>query len=733
MHATFTVDGILRNGRRATRRRDRNAVRRGTAPVGFQSLGFEAMEVRQVLSACPVGFAAAGIMRAHDGVTPSATSGPTGYTPVQVRHAYGFDAVSFNGLAADGTGTTIAIVDAYDNPNIANDLKQFSLAFGLPTPNLTKVNQTGGSTMPAANAGWASEIALDCEWAHAIAPGASILLVEAKSNSMTDLIAAVNYARNAPGVVAISMSWGGGEFSGETTYDSYFTTPAGHAGVSFFVSSGDAGAPAEYPSASPNVVSVGGTSLYVSSGSYSSESGWSGSGGGISGYETKPSYQNGVVTQSTSRRATPDVAYDSDPNTGFPVYDSYNNGTSQPWSQYGGTSAAAPQWAALAAIVDQGRALAGLGALDGRTQLLPALYQVAAADFHDVTSGGSTGSPAYSATAGYDLVTGRGTPVANRLIVDLVAWGSSTPVTNAPSAPTSFVGTAVSTTQVNLSWSAATGADGYRLYQLSGSSATLLASYSAATTSATVGGLTAGTAYTFRLDAYNTAGTASASTQVTTLAASSIAAPSNVTVRVLTKTSVQVSWNSSAGATGYKVVWSDGTQTQQASFNSRTTSVKVTGLKPGTVYQFAVTAFNATSSATSAWVSAKLPAIVQVATPQNVSFSQSSATGGTLTWGAVDGATLYRVYAVDAKGGGHASAWVDGGTTSIDVSGLRAGRTYRFRVDAYNDDSSAASDWLTFTVPAVASAPSTSAVRSAAAGNAGCTAVQSAFAGLVRR
>ena len=396
-----------------------------TVKQGF-SLGYEAMEVRQVLSACPLGYAASDLLQTHaaNGAAAMATAGPTGYTPAQILHAYGFDSVSFSGVTANGAGETIAIVDAYDDPNIAKDLRQFDLQFGLPDPVFTKVNQTGGASAPPANTGWASEIALDVEWAHAIAPGASILLVEAKSNSMTDLMTAVSYARSQTGVVAVSMSWGGGEFSSESTYDSYFTTPTGHAGVAFFASSGDAGAPVSYPAVSPNVVSVGGTSLRLNSGNYFSESGWSGSGGGISAYESQPAYQNGVVTGSTTKRANPDVSYDADPSTGLAVYDSYGNGSASPWSQYGGTSAAAPQWAALTAIVDQGRGMAGLGSLDGAKQLLPALYKVAAGDFHDVNSGGNAGSPSYSATTGYDLVTGRGTPVANLLITDLVAWGA---------------------------------------------------------------------------------------------------------------------------------------------------------------------------------------------------------------------------------------------------------------------------------------------------------------------
>src|SRR5581483_2521624 len=109
-------------------------------------------------------------------VTPLGTSGPTGYTPSQIRHAYGFDQITLSGgVVGDGTGTTIAIVDAFDNPNVANDLHTFDHQFGLPDPVFTKVNQTGGSTLPPPDAGWASETALDVEWAHAIAPKAKIL------------------------------------------------------------------------------------------------------------------------------------------------------------------------------------------------------------------------------------------------------------------------------------------------------------------------------------------------------------------------------------------------------------------------------------------------------------------------------------------------------------------------------------------------------------------------------
>ncbi|MFL5241324.1 MAG: fibronectin type III domain-containing protein [Gemmataceae bacterium] len=391
-------------------------------------LALETLEDRTLLSVLSNVAEPTYIRFTGPGVSPLGSSGPTGYTPVQTRHAYGFDKIFFNSVAGDGTGQTIAIVDAYDDPNISGDLLQFDKQFGLPNPVFTKVNQTGGATPPVANAGWASEIALDVEWAHAIAPKAKILLVEANDNNYNNLLAAVSYAASQPGVVAVSMSWGGGEFNGETAYDSYFTTPSGHAGVTFIASSGDSGAPAQHPAISANVLAVGGTTLHLdTSGNYISESGWSGSGGGISTFVAQPAYQKGIVTQSTTMRTDPDVAYDSDPNTGFPVYDSYNNGTVTPWSQFGGTSAAAPQWAALIAIADQGRAAAGKAALDGPSQTLPLIYGLPATDFHDINSGGSTGIPAYSAAPGYDLVTGRGAPFANLVVPDLVGnlpWSS---------------------------------------------------------------------------------------------------------------------------------------------------------------------------------------------------------------------------------------------------------------------------------------------------------------------
>ena len=384
---------------------------------------------------------AATLVPTYVALGPLAGAVPVGLSPTQIRHAYGFDQITFNNGAVrgDGSGETIAIVDAFDDPSIASDLAVFDSQFGLPAPGFTKVGinafgQASTSSFPTADAGWAGEIELDVEWAHAVAPGANILLVEANSASNTDLLRAVDYARNQPGVVAVSMSWGGAETLNEANNDSHFTTPAGHTGVTFFGSSGDSGSPAIWPALSTHVVAVGGTTLSVgSTGNYLGESGWSGSGGSRSKYLSQPSYQVGLtihngstIISANGKRTGPDVSYDASPNSGVAVYGSFGWGG---WAQVGGTSAAAPQWAGLMAIVDQGRALAGKTSMDGFTQTLPALYKLPSIDFHDITSG----SNGFSAGPGYDLVTGLGTPIANLVVRDLSGnTGGSGTGTNQP-------------------------------------------------------------------------------------------------------------------------------------------------------------------------------------------------------------------------------------------------------------------------------------------------------------
>jgi hypothetical protein len=382
----------------------------------------ESLETRELLSSAsplPLGISGGSLVAA-------ASSGPSGFTPAQLRQAYGFNQITFdNGtIAGNGSGQTIAIIAAYDQPNLASDLSVFDSTLGIAAPpSFKKVNETGGSNLPAGNASWGVEETLDVEWAHGIAPGANILLVEANAPDLSDIMTAINYARNYPGVSVVSMSFAFGEFSGENGYDGLFTTPANHGGVTFVAATGDngsAGAP-NWPSVSPDVLAVGGTNLNTNSaGDYESETGWGGSGGGISSYEPQPAYQNGVVTQNSTMRTVPDVSLaasgSNSAGSNYAIYDSYDGPGWTSGYPYG-TSAAAPQWAGLIAIADQGRALEGLDSLDGASQTLPAIYQMPGADFHAITSGNNGG---YSAGPGYNLVTGRGSPVANLVVGSLL-------------------------------------------------------------------------------------------------------------------------------------------------------------------------------------------------------------------------------------------------------------------------------------------------------------------------
>jgi len=352
----------------------------------------------------------------------------SGLTPAQLTQAYGLNAITFptssGTVKGDGSGEVIALIEAYHDPYIASDLATFDEANDLPAAKLIVANQAGS----VSNQGWELEESLDVEWAHAIAPGATILVVEAQSQSRHSMLTAVNAARNTPGVVAISMSWGFNEFANEAAYNSYFTTPAGHRGITFVAASGDSGpqSGAEWPSVSPTVLAVGGTTLIVDmSGRYLSESAWNGSSGGYSLYEAEPGYQR--LVQATGRRSTPDVALDGDPNTGVAVYEtSYFTGQGF-WETVGGTSLGTPSWAAIIAIVDQGRSLSGQGSLDGATQTLPELYALPSTDFNAVAPLPHFGLEV--AGAGSNTSTGRGTPVGPSLVADLVASTTTTPFT----------------------------------------------------------------------------------------------------------------------------------------------------------------------------------------------------------------------------------------------------------------------------------------------------------------
>jgi hypothetical protein len=421
----------------ATSKINQNAVR--------VLLRLEELETRTLLSGAPIAvpFNLSGLGGNTISLVTYTKPWASALTPAQVQQAYGFNSPAAIAAGSTmtvgnltGAGQTIAIVDAYDDPNIIGDLATFDKQYGLPGTTaagvnsfLKKINQSGGTSLPAADAGWATEISLDVEWAHAIAPGAKIVLVEANSASYADLFAAIQTAGSANvGAHAVSMSWGGPEFVGESSLDGYFT---GHSGIVYVASSGD-NVYTNYPSASPDVLSVGGSSLYLNKqGGYGTEKAWDYSGGGYSLIyqgrhrytvgESEPLYQQHV--QNSGTRETPDVAYDANPNTGFSVYDSLSFQGVAGWQQYGGTSAGAPQWAALVALVDQGRASlkTPAGSLDGPTQLLPALYNLSSNNFHAIKTDDS-GTVTFN---GYNDYTGLGTPVSSLLIPSLIGVSPS--------------------------------------------------------------------------------------------------------------------------------------------------------------------------------------------------------------------------------------------------------------------------------------------------------------------
>ncbi len=404
----------------------------------------EGLETRQVLSTGAVGSSvAATTVQTFLQAQPLADSGTSALSPQQIASAYGIGGISFSGVAGTGAGQTIAIVDAYGDPNIKSDLAAFDIKFGLSVPPSFTVDDLGVTTT---NAGWALETALDVEWAHAVAPQANIVLVEAPSASLGSLLSAVITAASSPSVSVVSMSWGSSEFSGEWNLEGIFNTPSGHMNETFIAASGDSGAWSgpSFPAISPNVLGVGGTTLSLGSGnSYGSETGWTYSTGGFSGFDngyqaglTVPSDQVAALTAvglNYGLRTSPDVSFNADPSTGYAVFDSYPYSGSSGWFSVGGTSAAAPAWAGLVAITDQGLTAAGHSTLT-TTQLSTALYNLPSSDFHDVTAG----SNGYNAGPGYDLITGLGTPKASLLVPGLLAAsGVKTSTTVKATAPAS--------------------------------------------------------------------------------------------------------------------------------------------------------------------------------------------------------------------------------------------------------------------------------------------------------
>ncbi len=335
------------------------------------------------------------------------TAGPpySGYafeTPASLACIYGLTkAVSGcnpNSVTAvpSGGARMIAIVDAYDAPNAASDLAAFSAQFGLPSANFQVVY--AGGIEPAHDYGWEMEESLDVQWAHAMAPHAKIVLVEAASSSFADLMTAEDVASqmvSAAGGGEVSNSWGGTEFYGENTYDSHFIKT----GVVFLASAGDSPGTG-WPGTSPNVVSAGGTTVRrnPANANFLSEAPWDSAGGGVSALETRPSYQSKISTVVGGYRGVPDLSFDSNPMTGVWIYDSNLGG----WNIVGGTSVASP---ALAGIINA----AGKFYTSSNQELTTIYTNLAvAADFKDITSGWCGPYEGYSAATGWDFCTGVG-------------------------------------------------------------------------------------------------------------------------------------------------------------------------------------------------------------------------------------------------------------------------------------------------------------------------------------
>ena len=332
------------------------------------------------------------------------TGSPAGHAGTAASHARGLGPAdlraAYNLPASGGQGRTVAVVDAYDNPNAEADLAVYRSTYGLPactTANgcFRKVDATGTGRLPAADANWAKEISLDLDMVSAACAQCGILLVEAGGQDIPSLGVAENVAAATPGVVAISNSWGVVESARETGWDHFFN----HPGIAVVAASGDLGYQPVYPAASPFVTAVGGTTLTRSSNPRGwDETAWSGSGSGCSTIEPKPSWQH---DPGCAHRAIADVSAVADPASGVAMYDSYG---ATGWTKAGGTSIGSPL-------------IAGIYALAGNSTLVVAgSYPYAHSTFLNPVVQGSNDvfCSSYLCQAGpspgYNGPTGLGTP-----------------------------------------------------------------------------------------------------------------------------------------------------------------------------------------------------------------------------------------------------------------------------------------------------------------------------------
>jgi hypothetical protein len=336
-----------------------------------------------------------------------AGAAPAGYDPATIR--------AYLGLAGDddGAGQTIAVIDGYNDPDITSDVDTFSKRFGLPqvcgTPGATSrcfgftVSTPGKSQV---NPAWAVETSLDVEWAHAIAPLATIALVEAGGRTFGSMFSAVTRAAALHPDV-ISMSWGTQEFSEE----SYYNWHCQLAHSVCVASTGDGGYPGEYPAYDPSVLAIGGTTLTLNpGGTVGGETTWSGSGGGQSYFQAKPAVQQSITPG--WRRGIPDVSYDANPDTGVAIYDTVPGLGSTGWLEIGGTSVGAPSWSAILADADQLRAAAGKPPLTSAGDAAARAVYAATSAIAGIATGPPNGGCPVECQPGpgWNFVTGLGSP-----------------------------------------------------------------------------------------------------------------------------------------------------------------------------------------------------------------------------------------------------------------------------------------------------------------------------------
>jgi phosphodiesterase/alkaline phosphatase D-like protein len=612
---------------------------------------------------------------------PLVTPGPAGFGPSDLQSAYGLTSLS---SSAGGT-QTIAIVDAYDAPSAEADLGVYRSRFGLSpctTANgcFRKVNQRGGTMYPKSDGGWAQEISLDLDMASAICPNCNVLLVEADSAFFSDLSAAVDEAATL-GATQISNSYGGSEYSGETTDETHYN----HPGIAVTVSSGDSGYGVEFPAASRYVTAVGGTSLVADASARGwSETAWSGAGSGCSAYVPKPSWQ---TDSGCARRTVADVSAVADPNTGVAVYDSFAYHGSSGWMVFGGTSVASPVVAAFDALIGSAPA----------TRSYP--YDNVSL-FNDVTSGSNGscgGSYLCTAKVGYDGPTGVGTPMgappsASKPSVTTLAAssvGASTATLNGTVDPNGLA----TTYHFEYGTSTSYGSQSPAVDASAGSGS------SPVPVSTSLSGLTPGTTYHFRLVATNTTGTADGADQTFTTGAAPVVATQAATL--ITAGGAQLNGTVDPGRLATTYHFAYGTTTAYGSqspavdvsagsgSSAVAVSTTLSGLTAGTTYHFRLVATNAAGT-----VAGSDQIFTTLTPPVAVTGSATSVLDTTATLnGSVDPHGLATTYhfeygltaaygsrspAVDASAGSGSSPVSE----STGLSGLTPGTTYHFRLVA---------------------------------------------------